>query len=332
MLDTTRREFIALIGGGSLLLAVKVKRARGQQPAVPVVGFLRSTSPEGVEHLLAAFRQGLKETGYVEGQNLAVEYRWAGGHIDRLPALAADLVHREVAVIVANGVAVRSAIAATATIPIVFVVGVDPVRSGFVASLNRPGGNATGTSIVAGADLHAKRLEILHELVPKTVTIAALLDPKVVETEATAGEIEQAARALALRVLIVKAGSESEFDDAFLNMTQSGAGALLVGGGAFFVAERQRVVALAARHSLPASYMTRDSVEVGGLMSYGPSQVNAYWLAGIYVGRILNGAKPAELPVELPTKYELVINLKTAKALGLDVPPTLLARADEVIE
>ncbi len=299
---------------------------------MPAIGFLRSTSPEGTEHLLTAFRQGLKETGYVEGQNLAVEYRWADGHVDQLPALAADLVHRKVAVIVANGVAVRPAIAATATIPIVFVVGVDPVRSGFVTSLDRPGGNVTGTSIAVGADLHAKRLEILHQLVPKTITIAALLDPKVVETEAIAGEIKQAARALALKVVIVKAGGESEVDAAFSKIAQSGAGALLVGGGAFFVTQRQHLVALAARHALPASYMTRDSVEVGGLMSYGPSQMNAYRRAGVYVGRILNGEKPAELPVELPTKYELVINLKTANALGLTVPPALLARADEVIE
>jgi putative tryptophan/tyrosine transport system substrate-binding protein len=328
MLDLKRREFIALLGGA----AAWPLAARAQQPAMPVIGFLRSTSPEGTEHLLAAFRLGLKETGHVEGQNLAIEYRWAGGNVDRLPALAADLVRQRVAVIVANGVSANTAKAATATIPIVFVVGIDPVKTGLVASLNRPGGNVTGTSIVTGPDLHAKRLEILHELLPKTIAVAALLDPKVVGTEAIAGEIEQAARALALRVLIVKAGSESEFDAAFLSMMQSGTGALLVGGGAFFVTERQRLVALAARHALPASYMTRDSVEVGGLMSYGPSQVNAYRRAGVYVGRILNGAKPAELPVELPTKYELVINLKTAKALGLEVPPTLLARADEVIE
>ena len=323
-----RREFITLVSGTGIGWPLA---AHAQQPTMSVIGFLRSTSPGGTEHLLAAFRQGLKETGYVEGQNLAIEYRWAGGHIDRLPALAADLVHREVAVIVANGVAVRSAIAATATIPIVFVVGVDPVRNGFVASLNRPGGNVTGTSIVA-TDLQAKRLEILHELVPKTITIAALLDPKVVGTEAIVDEIEQAARALVLQVVIVKAGSESEFDAAFLNMTQSAVGAMLVGGGAFFVTQRQRLVALAARYALPASYMTRNSVEVGGLMSYGPSQVNAYRRAGIYVGRILNGAKPAELPVELPTKYELVINLKTARALGLTIPPGVLAIADEVIE
>jgi putative tryptophan/tyrosine transport system substrate-binding protein len=323
-----RREFITLLGGAvGWPLA-----ASAQQPAMPVIGFLRSTSAEGTEHLLAAFRQGLKETGYFEGQNLAIEYRWAGGDVDRLPGLVADLVRREVAVIVVNGVAVRSAIAATTTIPIVFVIGVDPVRSGFVASLNRPGGNVTGTSIVTGADLHAKRLEILHELAPSAVTIAVLLDPKVVGTEIIVDEIEHAARVLGLQVLIVKAGSESEFDAAFLKITQSGAGALLVGGGAFFTARRRSLVALAGRHALPASYMTRDSVEVGGLMSYGPSQVNAYRRAGVYVGRILHGTKPAEIPVELPTKYELVINAKTAKGLGLEIPPGLLAIADEVIE
>jgi putative ABC transport system substrate-binding protein len=324
-----RREFMTLLSGAALAWPLA---AHAQQAAVPVIGFLRSTSPNGTEHLLAAFREGLKETGYVEGQNLAVEYRWAAGDVDRLTGLAADLVRREVGVIVVNGVAANIAKAATATIPIVFVIGIDPVRTGLVASLNRPGANVTGISIVTGGDLHAKRLEVLHELIPKTVTIAALLDPKVVENETVARDVEQAARALGLRVLIVEAGSENEFDPAFLKIAQSGANALLVGGGAFFVAERQRLVALAARHSLPASYMTRDAVEVGGLMSYGPSQVDAYRRAGIYVGRILNGAKPAELPVELPTKYELVINLKTAKALGLEIPPTVLARADEVIE
>jgi len=323
-----RRTFIAALGDA----AAWPLAARAQQPTISVIGFLRSSSAEGTEHLLTAFRQGLKETGYVEGQNLAIEYRWAGEDVDRLPELAADLVHRKVLVIVANGVAVRSAIAATATIPIVFVVGVDPVQSGFVASLNRPGGNVTGTSIVTGGDLHAKRLEVLREVAPERASIAALLDPKVIDTEALANEIEQAASALGLKIVIVKAGNESEFDAAFLKMAQSGAGALLVGGGAFFVTQRLRLVELAARHALPACYMTRDSVEVGGLMSYGPSQVNAYRRAGVYVGQILNGAKPAELPVELPTKYELVINLKTAKALGLTVPPQLLARADEVIE
>jgi putative tryptophan/tyrosine transport system substrate-binding protein len=245
--------------------------------------------------------------------------------------LAADLVRRQVNVIVANGVAARIAKTATPTIPIVFVVGIDPVRSGLVESLNRPGGNATGTSIATG-DLAAKRLEVLHELLPSATSIAMLLDPNVVESEIEAQGVKEAGRAVGGEVVIFKAASESEFDAAFSTMARSRVGALLVGGGAFFVTQRRRLVALALRHGLPASYMTRDSVEVGGLMSYGPSQADAYRRAGIYVGRILNGARPAELPVELPTKFELVINLSTAKALGLTVPPTLLARADEVIE
>jgi len=322
-----RRELLAALGRAA---AAWPLAARAQQAAMPVIGFLRSTSAEGTEHLLAAFREGLKETAHVEGQNLAIEYRWAGGNVDRLPALAADLIRREVAVLVVNGVAANVAKAATATIPIVFVVGIDPVKTGLVASLNRPGANVTGISIVTGSDLHAKRLEILHELAPKAVSIAVLLDPNVVES--VGHDVEQAARALGLRVLIVEAGGESEFETAFLKIAQSGAGAMLVGGGAFFVTQRRHLVDLAAKYALPASYMTRDSVEVGGLMSYGPSQVDAYRRAGLYVGRILDGAKPAELPIELPTKYELVINLKAAKALGLEVPPPLLATADAVIE
>jgi putative ABC transport system substrate-binding protein len=321
-----RRDFMALLGG----MAAWPLGAHAQQPTIPVIGVLRSTSPEGTEHLLAAFRQGLKEAGHVEGQNLVIEYRWAGGDVDRLPELASDLVRDRVAVLVVNGVAANVAKAATATIPIVFVVGIDPVRTGLVASLNRPGANVTGISIVTGADLHAKRLEVLHELAPKAVTVAVLLDPNVVES--ATHDLEQAARALSLKLLIVNAGGEGEFEGSFLKISQSGASALLVGGGALFVSQRRRLIGLAAKHALPASYMTRDSVEAGGLMSYGPSQVEAYRRAGVYVGRILDGAKPAELPVELPTKYELVINLKTAKALGLEVPPTLLARADEVIE
>jgi putative tryptophan/tyrosine transport system substrate-binding protein len=323
-----RREFITLLGGAAAAWPVA---ALAQQAAMPVIGFLRSTSPEGTEHLLAAFRQGLKDAGRVEGQNLAIEYRWAGGNVDRLAGLAADLVRREVAVLVVNGIAANVAKAATATIPIVFVVGIDPVKTGLVASLNRPGANVTGVSIVTGSDLHAKRLEVLHELAPKAVSIAVLLDPNVVDTS-IGPDVEQAARAMGLPVLIVEAGDESEFETAYLKIVQSGAGALVIGGGAFFVAQRRRLVDLAAKHALPASYMTRDSVEVGGLMSYGPSQVDAYRRAGVYVGRVLDGAKPAELPIELPTKYELVINLKTAKVLGLEIPDKLVALADEVIE
>ena len=320
-----RREFITLLGGA----VAWPLAARAQQPAMPVIGFLRSTSPEGAEHLVAAFRDGLKGTGFVEGQTVAIEYRWARGDVDKLPLLAADLVRRQVNVIVVNGVAAGIAKAATATIPIVFVVGIDPERSGLVPTLNRPGGNVTGTSIGAG-DLNAKRLEVLHELVPSADVIAVLLDSNAVESEVETQLIEQAARTIGRKALILKAAKENEFDTAFSTMARSGVGALPVGGGAFFVTQRRRLVALALRHGIPASYMTRDSVEVGGLMSYGPSQVDAYRRAGIYVG--LNGASPAELPVELPTKFELVVNLATAKALGIEVPPTLLARADEVIE
>jgi len=285
--------------------------ARAQQPTMPVIGSLRSTSPDGAQHLVAEFRS-LQETGYVEGQNVAIEYRWADGYPDRLPALAADLVRRQVAVIVVNGVAAKVAKAATATIPIVFVIGIDPVRSGLVTSLNRPEGNVTDTSIVAG-DLIAKRVEVLLQLVPKAAIIAALVDPNVVETEIEPQAVQHAVRALDRKAAIVKAGGDKELEAAFSTIAQSAAGALLVGGGAFFVAQRRQLVALAARHAIPASFMTRDSVEVGGLMSYGPSQKDAYRRAGTYVGRILAGAKPADLPVQLPTKYELVINVKTAR-------------------
>jgi len=245
---------------------------------------------------------------------------------------AADLVGRQVAVIVANGVAVKPAMAATTTIPIVFVIGIDPVRSGLVSSLNRPGGNVTGVSILTTEDLHTKRLEILHALVPQTTVVAALLDPNFVESEILASSIEAAASAIGLRIVVVKAGDQHKFDAAFSAIGKFGAGALLVGGGALFVTHRRQIVDLAARQALPAIYMTRDSVDVGGLISYGPSQRDAYRRAGVYVGRILHGAKAAELPVELPTKYELVINYKTAKALGLTIPSSLLAIADEVIE
>ena len=287
-----RREFITLLGGVATTWPLT---ARAQQQAMPVIGFLRSTSPDGAEHLVAAFREGLKGTGYVEGQTVAIEYRWARSDVDMLPVLATDLVRRQVNVIVANGVAAGVAKAATATIPIVFIIGIDPVRSGLVASLNRPGGNVTGISIAA-TDLDAKRVEVLHELVPNAHIIAVLLDPNVVETGVEIQAVQRAGQVIGQEVMILKAARESELDAAFSTMAQSRAGALLVGGGAFFVTQRRRLVALATHHGISASYMTRDSVEVGGLMSYGPSQVDAYRRAGIYVGRILNGANPANCP------------------------------------
>ena len=298
---------------------------------MPVVGFLRSTSAANSAHLVSAFRQGLSEAGFVEGQNVAIEYRWADDQRDRLPGLAADLIRRPVAVIVANTVAAQAAKAATATTPIVVVSGSDPVRMGLVASLNRPGGNVTGVVFTAG-DLTAKRLGLLHELVPKAAVIAVLLDPNYPEIELVAKDAEEAGRTIGRQVLIVKAASEREFNTAFATIVQAGAGALLVGGGPFFNNQRRQLVALAARHALPASYVNREYVEAGGLMSYGASQTDAYRRAGSYVGRILKGAKPADLPVELASKFELVINLATAKALGLAVPSSMQLLADEVIE
>ena len=322
-----RRDFIALISGA----AAWPLTARAQRPSIPVVGFLRSTTAAGAAHLVAAFRQGLNEAGFVEGQNVVVEYRFADDQEDRIPGMAAELVRRQVAVIKANGIAVPAAKAATATIPIVFTTGFDPVRTGFVTSLSRPGGNVTGV-VFTISDLAAKQLALLHELVPKAAIIAVLGHANEPELEIELREIEAAGRAIGRQVLVVKAASERELNDAVATVVQARAGALLVRGGALFFSRRRQLVALTARHALLASYVSREYVELGGLMSYGPSLSDAYRRAGIYVGRILKGAKPTDLPVEMASKFELVINLATAKAIDFDIPPTLLARADEVIE
>jgi putative ABC transport system substrate-binding protein len=320
-----RREFIALLGG----VATWPLAARAQQSVMPVVGFLRSTSLADATHLVTGFRQGLKEAGFVEGQNVAVEYRSAEGQNDRLPTLVADLIRRQVAVIVGNSMAALAAKAATTTVPIVFGIGEDPVKYGLVDVFNRPGGNITG--VVFFAALASKRLELLRQLVPKATTIAVLVSPDP-DTEAERREVEAAAQATGQQVIVLYVSSDRDIDAAFATIIQRGAGALLSLGGAFFNSHRERLVALAARHALPVTYPWREATVAGGLMSYGTSITDAYRQVGIYVGRILKGEKPGDLPVVQPTKFELVINLATAKALGLDVPPTLLAIADEVIE
>src|SRR5262245_23222303 len=309
-----RRELITLLGGA----AAWPLAARAQQPAVPIVGFLRVTSAMASRHLVAAFQQGLKQTGFIEGQNVGIEYRWGEGEEDRLPELAADLVRRRVAVIVGHSTAALAAKAASEMTPIVFVVGDDPIRIGLVPNLNRPGGNVTGVTFIA-TDVAAKRLALLHELVPQAAVIAVLLDPNLPDADLELRSVEAAGRTAGFRVLVVKAAKVAELDAAFAAIIQAGAGALHVGSGPLFTSQRQRLTLLSARHGLPSSYPEREYVAAGGLLSYGTSQADAYRRAGIYVARILRGEKPGDMPVEQPTKFELVINLGTAKTLGLTV-------------
>jgi len=325
-----RRTFIGSIAGG--LLAVPLA-ARAQQPAMPVIGFLSGQSPGPWAPYVAAFRSGLNETGYIEGKNVAIEFRWAEGQYGRLPALAADLVRRQVAILVAVGGGAREAKAATATIPIVFTTGNDPVVDGLVASLAHPGGNATGVTFVP-AELAAKRLELLHQLVPKAVMIAMVVNPANTYAELRVRKVQEAARSLGLQLHVLSARSRTaqEIDAAFATLVKLQAGALLVDSDPFFNARRDQFVALTAHHAVPAIFDTRETVVAGGLMSYAGSIPEVYRQAGIYTGRILNGAKPTDLPILQPTKVELVINMKTAKTLGLTVPESLLLRADEVIE
>jgi putative tryptophan/tyrosine transport system substrate-binding protein len=325
-----RREFMTMLGGA----AAWPLAARAQQQARPVIGFLDPLSLETTREKVAAFNRGLAEIGYVEGQNLTTEYRWAQGQTSRLPALAAELVHRKVAVIATPGatVATLAAKAATDTIPIVFVAGGDPVELGLVRSINRPGGNLTGVAFLA-TEYAAKRLELLHELVPAATLIAVLVNPaNLINAEVHKGKIQEAARVLGVRLLILNASSQSDIEAAFVTLVQERARALLIGTDSFFTGHRDQIIALAARSAVPTIEEFREFTAAGGLMAYGTSILDAWRLAGNYTGRILMGEKPADLPVQQPTRFELVINLKTAKALGLEVPPMLLARADEVIE
>ena len=331
MFDVRRREFITLLGGAAVAWPIK---AWAQQAAMmPVIGLLNSASPGPFALLLAAFHQGLKDGGYVEGRNVTIEYRWAEGHYDRLPALAEDLVRRQVTVIAATGgtVTARAAKTATTTIPVLFIGGADPVGEGLVSSFNRPGGNVTGVSTYT-SELGPKRLELLRELVPKATKIAMLVNSENIADRQDAQDMEAAMQAAGLLLLTLRARVETEFDSAFVSASQQGVQALLVSADPFFNSRHAQLVALAARYAVPAAYPWSEYAKAGGLMSYGASLPGAYRQIGEYVTRIIMGDKPAELPVQNPTKFDLLINLKTAKALGIEIPPMLLARADEVIE
>ncbi len=332
MSDMRRREFTALVGGVGLLLAVKVRRARGQQPVMPVVGLLSPLAPGSSEQVLHAFRRGLAESGRIEDQNVAIDYRLASGNA-RLAELAADLARRQVSVIAASGsVAAVASKTATQTMPIVFIAAEDPVKLGLVTSLARPGGNATGLNFFT-AEVNAKRLGLLRELLPATRRVAMLMNPtNPINTSSTLAEVEQAARDLALQIQIVNASTSHEIDAAFAALARERPDALFVAPDGFFTSRRVQLAALAARYAIPTSFSVRDHVEAGGLMSYGASLTDAYRQLGVITGRILKGIKPADLPVEQSTKFELVINAYIARMLGLTVPDTLLARADEVIE
>jgi putative tryptophan/tyrosine transport system substrate-binding protein len=324
-----RRNFLSALGGA----AAWPIAALAQQPGMPVVGFLLIASASSTKDETDGFRRGLQEAGYVEGQNVIIEYRWAEAHYDRLPTLVADLVHRGVAVIAAGGSAAPglAAKAATSTIPVVFQTGSDPVKDGLVATMNRPGGNVTGVSRMA-VTLEAKRLELLHELVPNATAVAFLVNPKSPRAELQLEQMHEAARKLGLGVQLAKASTEQELDVAFAGMVQQQVGGLLVAQEPSYAGWRLQITALAARHGIPATYGQREYAAAGGLMSYDASVADSFRQMGAYVGRILKGAKPADLPVLQPTKFELVINLRAVKALSLNVPPMLLARADEVIE
>jgi len=328
-MDMRRREFIKVIGGGAVAWPIV---ARAQQPAMPVIGWLSARSPSEAASVLQAFRQGLGQLGYFEGKNITIEYRWAEGRYDRLPALAAELVSRRVTIIAATGgePSPLAAKAATTTIPIVCTLGGDPVQIGLVASLNQPGGNLTGTTIMA-SEMAAKRLDLARQLVPNTNSIAMLINPKFPSASAEAREVQNAAPP-GIHINVLNASTESEIDAAFTTFVEQKNGALIIGTDPFLLGQRDQLVRLTARHMVPTIYFLREFVEAGGLMSYGPNIANGYRQAGVYAALILNGANPAVLPIVRPTQFLLYLNLKTAKTLGLQIPPLLLALADEVIE